>query len=338
MLISPKIFHDQIAKNAKHVMAFDKQKNFFEQKRAVKNLLTDLIGMPEGMGATEPLVEYDNKTDPRFDEIRFIYESEPRYFVPAHLLTPKEFEGKLPVVICLQGHSTGMHNSIGRTRFSGDEEGLKKDRDFAVQAVKRGFAAICIEQRGFGEMNDLNGESGSTNCAHMASQALIMGRTLLGERCRDISSLIDCLPFFEQLNVEKIGLMGNSGGGTATFYAACMDERIKVLMPSCSLCPYYDSIITIRHCPCNYIPGIFKYLEMPDLTILTAPRPVVVVAGEKDEIFPIGAVKKGYETIKAIYKAAGAPEACRLVIGGEGHRFYAQQSWPVFESFMHNIK
>ena len=46
-----------------------------------------------------------------------------------------------------------------------------------------------------------------------------------------------------RLILNRLGIMGNSGGGTTSFYAACVDPRIKVCMPSCAFCPYYDSII-----------------------------------------------------------------------------------------------
>jgi hypothetical protein len=54
--------------------------------------------------------------------------------------------------------------------------------------------------------------------------------------------------------LEKIVITGNSGGGTASFYSACLDERIKISAPSCSFCTYDSSILDIHHCPCNQIP------------------------------------------------------------------------------------
>ena len=69
---------------------------------------------------------------------------------------------------------------------------------------------------------------------------------------------------------------------------------------------------------------------MGDLAGLIAPRPLVVVAGREDEIFPIRGVEETFETIRQIYRAAGAADRCSLVVGSEGHRFYADLAWPVF--------
>jgi len=52
---------------------------------------------------------------------------------------------------------------------------------------------------------------------------------------------------------------------------------------------------------------------MQDLACLIAPRPMAVIAGQKDPIFPIEGVRTGFETVKSIYAAAGDPNACRLV-------------------------
>jgi hypothetical protein len=69
---------------------------------------------------------------------------------------------------------------------------------------------------------------------------------------------------------------------------------------------------------------------MPDLAGLIAPRPLIVVAGRDDDIFPIAAVREAFTTIQAVYDAAGASDACELVVGDGGHRFYADDAWPVF--------
>ena len=168
-------------------------------------------------------------------------------------------------------------------------------------------------------------------CWHPAMTAILMGRTLIGERVWDISRAIDVLESMNEIDSEKIAVMGNSGGGTTSYYAACMDERIKIVMPSCSICTYEKSINACVHCTCNYIPNIAKYVDMGDLACLIAPRPLVMVSGQFDKGFNIEGCKKAYATIEAIYEKAGAKDKCRMIIGPEGHRFYADLAWPVFE-------
>jgi hypothetical protein len=160
--------------------------------------------------------------------------------------------------------------------------------------------------------------------------ALLLGRTMIGERVWDVSRAIDVLGEFPEIDVGRTACMGNSGGGTITYFAACLDERISVAMPSCYVCTFRDSIGMIDHCEDNYLPGILQFFEMGDLACLIAPRPLVVVAGRKDLIFPIDGVEETFDTIQRIYAAASAPDRCKLVVGPEGHRFYADLAWPSF--------
>jgi fermentation-respiration switch protein FrsA (DUF1100 family) len=102
-------------------------------------------------------------------------------------------------------------------------------------------------------------------------------------------------------------------------------------MPSCFVCALRHSIGRIDHCADNYLPSFLRWFELADVAGLIAPRPLVVVAGRADPIFPFAGVEEAYATIQAIYAAAGVPNNCRLVVGEGGHRFYAAESWPVFQ-------
>ena len=231
--------------------------------------------------------------------------------------------------------SSGMHVSLGTAPYPGDEKiPVGGDRDFAVQIVREGYAALVIEQRGFGERKSeimlRKDPEAKTTCWHPAMAALLMGRTLIGERVWDISRAIDTLSAFPEIDLDRIACMGNSGGGTATYYAACFDERIKIAMPSCSVCSFERSIGTRKHCTCNYIPRLAKYMDMGDLACLIAPRKLIVVAGELDPGFKIDGTRREYEIIEKIYERAGCKDNCRLIVGEGGHRFYADLSWPVF--------
>jgi len=124
--------------------------------------------------------------------------------------------------------------------------------------------------------------------------------------------------------------MGNSGGGTISYFAACMEPRISIAMPSCYVCSFRHSITRIDHCADNYIPGFLRWFELADIACLIAPRPLVIVAGESDTIFPIAGVHEAYGQIREIYSAAGGADRCRLVVGSGGHQFYARESWPNF--------
>jgi len=78
-------------------------------------------------------------------------------------------------------------------------------------------------------------------------------------------------------------------------------------------------------------------MDMGDLAGAIAPRPLVIVAGRIDELFPFAGVEAAFADIQGIYRAAaksvGNPaiqQRCQLVVGEGGHRFYATQAWEAF--------
>ena len=333
---SPDNCHERLFATRTPLLRYNDDRDLATWREEVRAKLTELMGdMPERV-PTNVRVEWTSETEDYF-EYRFIYDSEPETSVPAHLLVPKAAKKPCPVVICLQGHSTGMHISLARPIYESDGKSISNgDRDFAIQIVKEGYAALVLEQRAFGErisqrIIDHNPYY-RTTCYLPAMAAQLLGRTLIGERVWDISRAIDALAEFPEIDMERVACMGNSGGGTATYYAACMDERIKVAMPSCSVCSFSQSIGILYHCACNYIPSLGKYVDMGDRACLIAPRKLVVVAGKNDTGFLLKGTEDEYEIIKKIYEKAGEPDGCALVLGDGGHRFYADPSWNVFRA------
>ncbi|MBO4885041.1 MAG: acetylxylan esterase, partial [Clostridia bacterium] len=224
-------------KDVKPSMRRAANEDFAAWQAKARARLNELLGLP--LESTEPNFRVEWTHDnPDCTETRFLFESEPEVTVIGHLLLPKNApQGKLPLVICLQGHSKGVHISLGRPIYEGDEVTINGgDRDFARQIVARGQAALALEQRGFGERG---GTEKGPACYQPAVQALLMGKTLIGQRCWDISRAIDVVgEQFPRLDMSRIAIMGNSGGGTATIYAAALDERIGAAMPSCAFCGY----------------------------------------------------------------------------------------------------
>jgi dienelactone hydrolase len=262
---------------------------------------------------------------------KIAFTSEPHADVLAYVCLPANAAPPYPFMVCLQGHSTGMHVSIGVQREAETRPYRSEgDRDFAIGCMRRGLAALCIEQRSFGERRERRQKQVSSHGCHDATmQALLLGRTLIGERVYDVDRGIDVLAARGDADMKRIGVMGNSGGGTISLFSAALLPRLAFAMPSCYFCTFRDSIMSIYHCADNYIPGLLRTAEMSDVMGLFAPRPVVIVAGRTDPIFPIKGVRAGFRELKRIYRACGAEQRCHLVVGDGGHRFYAGPAWPV---------
>jgi dienelactone hydrolase len=252
----------------------------------------------------------------------------------AYVCLPRSAKPPYPWFICVQGHSSGMHNSIAVDRRDETRSiKVQGDRDFALQCQRRGIAALCIEQRAFGERG-LPENDYPNNCHPAAMHALQRGTTLIGQRVFDVDRGLDYLYTRDDVDRRRVGIMGNSGGGTtSTFSAACL-PRLTHAMPSCYFCTFEASILSVHHCVCNYVPALQLVAEMADVLGLFAPRPVVVVAGRDDAIFPLAATRREFRRLRSIYAAAGAEDRCTLVVGDGGHRFYADPAWQRMSKYL----
>ncbi len=333
-MYSPDNAHDRMLQK-RPSMAYDPSKPFAPQQEAIKAKILECLGdMPDSIVPLDPVVESVTEHE-TFTENRISFSVEEDVRAVCLLNIPKNRKGKVPLVIVVQGHGTGMHVSMGRKLYEKDhpEEG---ERDNGLQAIERGYASLCLEQRGFGERRtEKNGYAnevpGSPRCHTTAMVALILGRTLLGERCWDISRAIDLALTYPEIDGEKIICTGNSGGGTATYYAAVYEPRIKVAMPSSAVCTFRDSIAAMKHCECNYVPNIARFLDMGDMAAAIAPRKLVVINGKDDPIFPKKGVDETCEIIKQIYKDAGVPENFVHKEDNGAHRYYKIPAWEGFE-------
>lgn len=322
-------FEVEYLKKNRPLLRFEESKPFEEWKRQVKDKLTELLGLPLESCDPNLEIEYEEEHDD-YTEYRFTVQTEPGYCVPCHLLIPRKVTLPAPLTLCLSGHGGGMHVALGRAKNEADEKALQEwpHRAMGPRSIKEGRCALIIEARNFGE-SSVNGYG--TSCMEAGKIAILMGRTIIGERVWDAMRILDAVAErFPQVDMKEIVCTGNSGGGTATYYLGCMEERISVVMPSCAVCEYEASIAAMPHCLCNHIPGIRKYFEMGDLAGLIAPRKLIIAAGEKDHDFPIEGTRKSFETIQKIYEAAGVPDHCALVTSELGHFNYADHLWAKF--------
>lgn len=312
--------------------AYDGKENFCKWQARAREKLSELLGLPLQSCDAWLEIEYEKEFD-GYTEFRFTVETEPGYFVPCHLHIPRIEKAKIPLTVCLSGHGGGMHIALGVAKNEKDEESLKSwhHRAMAPRAIRDGRAALVIEARNFGE-SSLEGYG--TSCTEAAKVAILAGRTVIGERVWDAMRILDAvLGKFDVIDKDDIVCTGNSGGGTATYYLACLDERITCAAPSCSVCNFEKSIAAMPHCLCNHIPGIRRYFEMGDLAGLIAPRRLIIAAGIEDSIFPIDGTRAAFDAAKRLYTAAGAPDMCSLVIGDGGHLNYADLIWDEFYKF-----
>jgi len=284
-------------------------------QRKTRQALAQQIGL-HAIPSASPrarMIEAVDKGD--YVRQKILLRTAPNSLMPVYILLPKDEPGPLPVVLAFHGHGYGARDIVGL--WDDGKERNTPDgyhKDFAIALCRSGFAVAAPEISCFGErqtdfsyLNTAIGQPIPTTCTHSAMLAFHLGISVVGLRVHDGMRLVDYLETRKDLDVNRLGAMGISGGGMHTFFSTCLDARIRACVVSGYYSTFRDSILAMSHCACNFVPGLAKFGEMHDLVGLIAPRPMLVEAGNYDPIFPIRAVRAGVAKARAVYGVFDTP-------------------------------
>ncbi len=235
-------------------------------------------------------------------------------FMAYYMLTPEKTDKNTPGVVALCGHGYGVRHILNISKM-----GRKKlipyldnyQKNFAVELAKRGCVVIAPELIGFGEARlkkDLIKPFYISSCDEISHHLLPYGLTTATMRVYQAVVCARLLESNNMVNNSKISCMGISGGGLTALYASVIDEAFKKTVVSGYINTFKDSILSLWHCPDNYIPDIIRTGEIFDFACTLAPRRLLIESGIKDKLFPIAASKKAHEHIKRIYTLIGAED------------------------------
>ncbi len=307
-------------------------------RRKLKRKFMDLLGGLDEPGCDlAPQVSKRKRFEGYIRE-HVVFQSRPNLTVAAWVLIPEGLRGPAPGMICLQGHGPGKDQIVGinddgsqRTEYG------EYQKDFAIQAVRRGYFVIAPDMYGFGERRDqeeIEQAKGASSCRRPSVAGMLLGRTVPGIRVYDVMRCIDYLETRPECDAKRLGCMGISGGGTITTFTAAVEERIGAAMISGYLSYWRDSIIPIRHCEDNYVPGVLQYAEMPDIACLIAPRPVFFENGTRDEIFPIKSARRAFRQIKSAYDVLGVAHRCEMEVFEGDHQWWGEKGFPFMDRWL----
>lgn len=266
---------------------------------------------------------------------------DPAQDIPALLLRPAPQDDIGAGVVLIAGHGRGIDDLV-RTDPADDYHG-----GLAHSLAAAGFTVLCPEMISFGRRRVPRPEGaapyedGENSCGIDAARHLLHGRPVMGARVADARLAASALRALDGIDPSRIAVAGGSGGGAVSLLLAATDESIAGALVATYFSSFAASICSIRHCPCNIIPGLLEAqgadgagaaagagagaaagagaLEMADIAALVAPRALVLEAGERDPIFPIAATRESFAQIDPLGHA-------QLVVTGEGHRFVGDES------------
>lgn len=249
------------------------------------------------------------------------------------LLTPKTKKESASGVVALCGHGYGVRHILNISK-----SGKKKlvtyidnyQKNFAVELAKRGCTVIAPELFGFGEARlnkDLVKPFYISSCDELSHHLLPFGLTVASMRVYQATVCADILLKKSNISEDKLACMGISGGGLTALYASVLDERFAKTVVSGYVNSFKDSILSLWHCPDNYIPDILNVGEIYDFACSIAPRKLLIESGTKDKLFPIDASRKAHEKIKKIYTLADASDSLVVDVFDGKHSVSGKKSF-----------
>jgi len=282
-----------------------------QRKTEVRAKILQLLGgLPSYQGPLNPKVTHVIERD-GFVVETLMFESLPDYFVTANLYRPKA-AGKHPAVLFSMGHSNG---------------GKLAGQLIGSNLALKGFVALAYDPVGQGERQQAYdarlGRSliGGSSEQHFlnGAQAILLGQSVARYFIWDGMRAIDYLVSRPEVDPERIGASGCSGGGTQTTYIAALDPRVKANAPACYMNSFRSLYGGALGDSEQSLPGFLSAgLDQTDYVELFAPKPWLILSTRED-FFTLEGARQVFDEAKSWYELYGAADHIKWVVGPGEH-------------------
>ena len=257
----------------------------------------------------------------------------PGIHMPLYVLVPDGFNNnkKHTVVLAAHGHGPGKDGTIGNmpNPIFGQ---INRGSSYGEQMVKAGYMVYAPDMWGFGERRVLDrSQYGASDCTKLSDAAEACGFTLLGLFVWDHMRIIDYMmaqPYF-----GNVVMMGFSGGGEQTIFTTALDERIVCAYAGGYLHQFKGGMLYNHMCSCNFVPGLFRDMELSDVAGLIAPRPMLYENGFQDGLNGEGGicnVEEAADRIRKVYAVYGKENALVTNFWDGGHQYNGSKTLDFF--------
>ena len=305
--------------------------DWIKRQEDVREKLLDIIGpFPEKTPLNINVTGIIHMEGYRVEKL--IYESQPGYYVTSALFIPDNLKGRAPAILNPIGHST---MSFRRDIY----------QHTIINLVKKGFIVLTYDQIGQGErLQYYEKESGKSRFgstqehSYPGAQCFISGYSPAKYFIWDGIRGIDVLLSRKEVDPDRIGLTGLSGGGTSTAFIGAIDDRILAAAPECFI-TNYNYLFKSRgpqDAEQNLFQLIYNGLDHPDLIEARAPKPTLIMSTTRD-FFSIQGARETFQEAGRAFTALGAEVNLQMTEEDHVHGFTRKNREAMYAFFQKHL-
>lgn len=314
---------------------FESKYSSFQDQREFKEYQTNLSetiwkvlgGKPTKTPLNARITETITKEEYTLENI--IFESLPGFYVTGTLFIPKGMTLPGPAILFCSGHSTEAYRR-------------KSYQLPLLNLVKKGFIVFAIDPIGqgersqyFDELKEKSDFNGSTQeHSYPSVQSFLIGESVAKYFVWDGIRAIDYLCSRKEVDEERIGVHGLSGGGTQTAYISALDDRVKASAPAGYITSYSRLIesIGVQDGEQNFYNGIKNEIDHIDFLLARAPKPTLIMATTND-FFSIQGAYETFNSARAVFDLVGNRENLEFTEDEHGHGYTRKNREAMYRFF-----
>jgi cephalosporin-C deacetylase-like acetyl esterase len=300
------------------------------RREGYRRQLFEMLGL-------DPLPErtpLEAKTTGTVDHAEFtvekvVFQSRPGLYVTANLYIPKGLSGPAPTVLYVCGH--------GNVKKDGVSYGSKASyQHHPAWFARHGYVSLVLDTLQLGEIEGLHHGTYRENMWWWNCR----GYTPAGVEAWNCIRALDYLQSRKEVDGQRIGVTGRSGGGAYSWWIAALDERIKAAVPVAGITDLENHVVdgcVEGHCDCMYMVNTYRW-DYAKVAALVAPRPLLLSNTDKDGIFPLEGVERVHQQVRRIYRLYGADAKFGLQISEGPHKDIQELQVAAFRWFNRFLK
>ena len=221
------------------------------------------------------------------------FQSLPGLYVTGNLYLPRKVDRPLPTILYVCGHSRNVVDGVPLGAKVGYQH-------HGTWYARNGYVCLTIDTLQLGEIEGIH----HGTYRYGMWWWLNRGYTPAGVETLNGMRAIDYLLTRPEVDPQRIGVTGRSGGGAYSWFIAALDDRVAAVVPTAGITDLTNHVVdgaVEGHCDCMFFVNTYRW-DYPQLAALIAPRPLLISNTDSDRLFPLDGVYRTFEKVRRIYR------------------------------------